>query len=343
MMLTPPPTSFLSDLLEELSARRGAKFFCEPKFGYVGYIEFGSGKKSFFTGSSLEINSESAAKIASDKDYTALFLNRSGLQAPKGLLLYSPAYRREIKAKHPEMAANFPDAATITRFADEALYPLFIKPNHGASGRDIYRIKTSEDLRLTLTHLFRRHTKLLLQPSIIGRDFRVLVLNGAVVSAYERIPFRVTGNGTDTIQDLLKTRIEALKDQGRASGLRISDARIASHLASQGRTLGNIIRDGDCVHLLPNANLSTGGDVVEALEDLSEGFKTICITAANSIGLRFAGVDVLCDDPGLAHPEYTILELNSAPGMKNYAALGPKERRKVLAIYDTILDLLEAD
>lgn len=337
-----PSMSFMANLLSELCSKRGLGFFVEPEFGYVGHIEFSSGRKSCFTGSSLEINSESAAKIASDKDYAALFLNRAGLNTPKGLLLCSPSYRRDIIAKHPEMASAFPDWASISRLADDVGYPLFIKPNHGASGRDVYRIQTPEELRSTLSRLFRKHTKLLVQPAIAGRDLRILVLNGEIVSAYERIPLSVTGNGTDTIKALLRAKIKQLYKSGRGSGLRVSDKSIARHLQSQGRALDDVIADGERVYLLPNANLSTGGDAVDVLDALSPNFKTICIAAAGSIGLRFAGVDVLCEDPSLEQPVYTILELNSAPGMRNYAALGPQQRAKTVAIYGSIIDLLEA-
>lgn len=333
----------MASILRKLCEERGLSFFVEPEYGYVGYITLPSGAKSCFTGSSLAINSESAVKIASDKDYTARFLKRAALNVPEGILLFAPSYRRDIIAKHPELASRFPDWAQISAFADDVGYPLFLKPNHGASGQDVYRIKSPEELQSTLRRLFRKHTKLLLQPAIAGRDLRILILDGQIVSAYERIPLNIIGNGTDTIAALLKAKIEHLKKHGRASGLKVTNKSIARHLESQGCAAEEVVENGKRIYLLPNANLSTGGDAVEILETLSPDFKQVCSAAASTIGLRFAGVDVLCDDPSANQPVYTILELNSAPGMRNYASLGPVQRARTVAIYRSIIDLLAAE
>ncbi|PHR62745.1 MAG: ATP-dependent carboxylate-amine ligase [Robiginitomaculum sp.] len=333
--------SFLADILREICAENDLGFYVEPRFGYVGYIEFASGQRSFFTGSSLQINHEAASKIALDKDYTAHFLRQSGLKAADGILICSPEFCTETSQKHPAMADSLNGMEAAAQYAIEQDFPLFVKPNAGASGRNIYRVRSQDQLSTALTQVFQSHTKALVQPAITGRDYRVLVLDGKIVLAYQRIALCVCGNGMDTLTSLIEAKTEELLAAGRGHCLITAHDNIASHLQSQDRTLDDIIAVGEIVSLLPNANLSTGGEIVPVLDELSDSFKAICIQAANTIGLTFAGVDVLCADHRNTSADCTILELNSAPGMRNYASLGATQKDKVIEIYRSMVDLLE--
>ncbi len=335
--------SFLAGILCEICLEKGLGFYVEPQFGYVGYIEFASGRRRFFTGSSLEINSEAASKIAADKDYTAHFLRQPGLPSAQGLLVCSPGFRDEVIQKHPPIADKLHDEPAAFAFAAKHGFPLFVKPNEGASGRDVYQVQSKTQLSAALHAVFQSNTKALVQPMICGRDYRVLVLDGEVVSAYERIALRVVGNSTDSIKTLMATKENQLLEVGRGQCLSASRDNILRHLQSQGQSLDDIPQTAEIISLLPNANLSTGGEITEVLDQISDSFKAICIQVAATIGLRFAGVDVLCADHRNTSADCTILELNSAPGMRNYASLGAMQKANVIEIYRSIVSLLELD
>jgi D-alanine-D-alanine ligase-like ATP-grasp enzyme len=59
--------------------------------------------------------------------------------------------------------------------------------------------------------------------------------------------------------------------------------------------------------------------------------------------LRLAGVDILTYDITQPLVDYTLLEINSAPGLAHYATLGEKQTQKVEYLYRKILQILEQD
>ena len=60
------------------------------------------------------------------------------------------------------------------------------------------------------------------------------------------------------------------------------------------------------------------------------------------MGLRICGVDIIIGgDISEAHDDYVVIEINSAPGLDNYAAIGEKQRAIVDELYLKVLKALE--
>jgi len=64
-----------------------------------------------------------------------------------------------------------------------------------------------------------------------------------------------------------------------------------------------------------------------------------------SLGLRLAGVDIICHDlsTDAGAQLWNIIEINSVPGLNNYAALGPHQLARVKALYRAILLQIQQD
>jgi D-alanine-D-alanine ligase-like ATP-grasp enzyme len=55
----------------------------------------------------------------------------------------------------------------------------------------------------------------LVQKAVNGRDYRIVVLNDEVISAYERTPLTVVGNGRSSVRKLLEKKQDHFAGTGR--------------------------------------------------------------------------------------------------------------------------------
>ena len=146
---------FLTSLLCDIGAEFGASVHVDPDYGYVGYIEFPSGKRYFFKNTSFDVNPQAASAIAKDKDYCALLLKQFGHPVPDGVLLYAPRYTRQMRLKNEAVASGLGFAERAMAFAGARGFPLFLKPNEGSEGRGVTKVDTTEELFTTLSDAVR--------------------------------------------------------------------------------------------------------------------------------------------------------------------------------------------
>ncbi|NOR60925.1 MAG: ATP-dependent carboxylate-amine ligase [Rhodobacteraceae bacterium] len=332
--------NYLANILSTLCAEIGASLFLEPVFQRAGYIEFKNGKKVFFKGTSFDINGQGAAQIAKDKDYSARFLAMSGLQVPEGVLCFSPRFTEKMMRKNAEAARQLTSFSNAIAFAEQHGYPLIVKPNEGSEGDGVRRIVGVEDLCLHISKLFNEHERVLVQRQYDGSDYRVVVLDGNVISAYRRIPLNIVGDGTASVIDLMQAKAKEIKNSGRNPTLVLDQFAISEFLAVSGRSSTDIPGDGEVWPLLPNANLSMGGEIEDVTDVICPEFSEISAQAASALGLRYAGVDILCSGIHQFDPSYIVLEVNSAPGLNNFGRSGKRKNDKVVELYRVLIENL---
>ncbi len=104
----------------------------------------------------------------------------------------------------------------------------------------------------------------------------------------------------------------------------------------------SVLLEGEKIFLLDNANLSTGGDAFDVTEEVHPDYQSLAISITKDMGLRMCGVDIISSN--IRHPikDYVILEINSAPGLDNYASIGTKQQDKVDELYLKVLQALES-
>ncbi|MEL6522142.1 MAG: ATP-dependent carboxylate-amine ligase [Pseudomonadota bacterium] len=302
-------------LLQAAAAELGAEVHVEPRFRHVGQIQLGAQRKLFF-GNALSLNGDASATLAADKTYTAELLAGAGLPTPRGCLTVSPRFRETLALKSPTAAAALPDPDAVFRFVEKVGYPVFVKPNRGTEGSDVSQADTVDTLQTDLERLFSHTSHARVEAFVPGQDYRVLVLNGVVRAVYRRDPLHITGDGQTPIRSLIDLALARL---ARGPRLSVDDPRILRCVAAAGYTTGDRLPKGQKVALLPNANLSTGGSLTDMTGRLPATFGAMAVQAAEHLGLRLAGVDLIAED--MAAP--TILEVNSAPGFDFYARSSP--------------------
>ncbi len=323
----------LPKLLKKIAPKIGAKVFVEPKWGVAGQITFKNGRKRYFRYNTLDLNPVGASDIAKDKDYATLFMKRMGYRTVQGSAFYSNDWCKAIGSKRNIHAAY--------AYACKLGLPVIVKPNEGSHGSSVFLVVSKQEFMRAMQNIFKEDRVALVQRVVRGKDYRIVVLDNAVISAYERIPLSVVGDGFSSIKELLKKKQKRFRAGGRDTRIRLDDIRIAHKLGVQRLALRSVPERGKRVYLLDNANLSSGGDAVDVTKSIHPEFKKIAIKLTRDMGLRLSGVDIMvAGDIRSAPKKYWILEINAAPGLDHYVQTGLAQQKIVENLYLKVLKSL---
>jgi D-alanine-D-alanine ligase-like ATP-grasp enzyme len=306
----------------------------EREWNIAGQIIYPSGQKRYFRYSSLDLNTLGASEISKDKDYANYFMKHMGYPTVPGKTFFSAKWAEAIQSDRGIDAAY--------AYAQSIGFPVIVKPNSGSQGKGVALVHTRRDFYSAMRRVFKLDRVALVQTPVTGKDYRIVVLDDKVISAYERIPLSVIGNGRSTIRKLLEKKQGSFAVSSRDTRLRIEDPRIKAKLARQHLTLESIPTQGLQVFLLDNANLSAGGDAVDVTDALHPEFKKFAVRLTRDMGLRLCGVDLMVDGDISAQPEkFWILEINSAPGLDHYVRTGKAQQKIVEDMYLEVLKHME--
>ncbi|HQY88302.1 MAG TPA: hypothetical protein PK402_06565 [Tepidisphaeraceae bacterium] len=301
---------FISDLVRRLAPKLGAAFYIEPEFGHFGYIDFPNGRRTFFRDNRFDLNTLAAVRVVQDKAICSHMLRRFGYSVPEEITFWQR--RKFLKA--PEKR----NVEQAIEFAERIGWPVFVKPNDRSQGKAVSQVWNRRELRVAARRVFRASDVAIVQQACVGRDYRLVVLDGKVIQCYERVPLTVTGDGKSTIQQLLdSSQLDFIK-VGRDTTIRVSEA-MRRHLHRAGLSLRSVPEKDRQVRLTEVANLSLGGSSVEATKLVHPSFKKLSKRIAQDLNLRFCGIDLITADIRRASPKYIILEVNGSPGLDHYA------------------------
>ena len=331
----------LAGLLKKLAPRIGARVLLEPEWKIAGQILFKNGKKSYFRYNTLDLNPVGASDIAKDKDYANFFMRKMGYPTVRGKSFYSDEWCEAIGSKR-NIHAAYRYAQTLgLALSPSKGSPLIVKPNSGTQGTDVALVHTKQEFFRAMKQIFKHDRVALVQQQVHGRDYRIVVLDKEVISAYERIPLNVVGDGHSTIKQLLARKARAFLASSRDTRINMRDPRITGKLKHQGRALKSVPKRGEQVFLLDNANLSSGGDAVDVTGNIHSVFKKLAVKLTRDMGLRLCGVDLMIDGNVAQKPQkYWILEINAAPGLDHYVKTGKAQQKIVENLYLKVLKSL---
>ncbi len=321
-------------MLKKLAPKIGAKVTLEPVWKIVGQIAFKNGRKRYFRFSNLDLNTLGASEISKDKDFANFFMKKMGYPTISGKTFFSDELCKDMNSRRNMQAAYV--------YAKKLGFPVIVKPNGGSQGVGVCKAYNKQELYKALNFIFKRDRVSLVQRFMQGDDYRIVVLDDKVISAYQRIPLNVTGDGGSTILQLLGKKQATFLKAGRDTKINPKDFRIIQKLKHQGLKPNSVIKKSQRVFLLDNANLSSGGDAIDVTEYINFALKKVAVQLTKDMGLRFCGVDILVlgsikDEP----KSYCILEINSAPGLDHYVLSGKKQKKIVEGMYLKILKAME--
>lgn len=327
---------YLTTLVLKLAPKIGAKVVMEPEWGVASQIIYKNGVVRSLRLYSLDLNHIASADIARDKAYAKFFMKQKGYPTAEGITIFKNDWAKTIKSKR-----TIPYAI---KYAKQLGFPVIVKPNDKSQGAGVSLAGSGKEIKKAFLEIFKGEKVALIEKYLPGRDYRVVVLDGEIISAYERIPLSVTGDGKHSIFALLKQKQKNFISSGRDTKINFNDPRIKMKLRKQGYLVSSILLKGQKIFLLDNANLSTGGDSVDVTESMNAGFRNISIKLTKDMGLRMAGVDIMVTGGDITknpkNSQYYIIEINAAPGLDHYVATGPTQKRIVEAMYLKVLKAL---
>ncbi|PIP58319.1 MAG: cyanophycin synthetase [Candidatus Vogelbacteria bacterium CG22_combo_CG10-13_8_21_14_all_37_9] len=276
------PTPILGTVLRKIAPRIGAVVTMEPNWQIVGQIAFKNGRKCYFKYSTLDLNPMGASEIARDKDFSSFFIKKEGYPVVTGEAFYSDDWCRAIGSKR--------NIDMAYRYAQKLGWPVIVKPNSSSQGVGVTLIHNRVEFYQILRQIFRRDRVALVQRPVRGRDYRIVVLDDQIISAYERIPLSVVGNGRSTILALLKKKQHDFKVSSRDTRIKLTDPRMDLKLKHLGLSFQSVPKHDERIFLLDNANLSTGGDSIDVSDQVHPDFAKIAIQLTKDMGLRLSVV-----------------------------------------------------
>lgn len=324
---------FLTQVIGKLAPRVGAKLVVEPHWQYAAQIQFKNGVKKYLRFYSLDLNTVAASDIARDKGFARFFMKRAGYPVAEGKTFFKDSWAKTIGSRDNVSAA--------LTYAKKLGYPVIAKPNSRSQGTGVTLAHNAQELRTALAFIFTEDKVAIVEEYRPGSDYRIVVLDGKVISAYERQPLSVIGDGVSTIAQLLKKKQSYFTAVARDTKVDFADPRMLAKLRRQKLSLKSVVPKGKKIVLLDNANLSDGGDSVDVTETMHSGFRTLAISLAREMGLRMAGIDLMIEkgsiDKTPVKNGYYIIEINATPGLDHYASTGKKQKKIVEDMYLEIL------
>lgn len=330
--------AMIVDVIQRAADKLGATLLVEPEWGHVGQLTYTSGVRRYFRLSTLDLNGMGASQIARDKGYARFFMERMGYSIPEGKTFLSSKWAKAIRSPGRGGVAN------AWAYAQRIGTPVFVKPNSLSRGIGVSKAYTREEFQQAFREAIRHDKVVVVEKAVPGRDYRLVVLDGNVISAYERIPLTIVGDGVSTIRGLLEKVEQQFQNGERDTRIDRTDFRLLTNLRRLHLDAESVIGDGIAIPLLDNANLSSGGNSIDVTNRVHDGFKALVAKIAHDMGLRLVGVDLIVNGDIFSPPstqEYWVLEVNSAPGLDHYAAMGEQQQRVVDDLYFQVIVAME--
>ncbi|HLO88172.1 MAG TPA: cyanophycin synthetase [Nostocaceae cyanobacterium] len=324
-----------TSILQKVATQMGAVVLIEPEYELVGHITFKNGKKTVFSNTRLNINGFGSSHLASDKGYCNYFLKQFGYKVTEGQTFFN----EKICAK----IANPRNIHDGWNYAQELGFPVIVKPLSMSLGILVAKVYEKAEYYQVAEKILQTQSGLIVERFYSGNDFRILAFDDEVVAAYQRIPLSVIGDGKSTILELLAEKQEKLSKKGEKILIDVEDFRIHQKLQRQNLTFDTVLPPDSLIYLLDNANLSNGGHSVDFTDSIHPDYQKLAVNITKDLGLRLAGVDILTEDITKPLGDYTILEVNSAPGLGHYQSLGETQLQRVENLYLKVLQTLEQE
>ncbi len=272
-----------------------------------GLMQYGYGKKQVRgVATTFDCDAHLDSDFSTRKDDCKAFLNTLGFPVPQG-----------------DIVATEREALGVAR---EIGYPVAVKPVVGHKGIGVTAdVQDSRELESAFERSLQaipenELTRIIVEKSISGADFRLLCVNGKFVAATERRPASVVGDGNSTISELIRdeNRKPARLDTPTSPMSKIqSDEAMELYLDEQRLSLDSVIEKDRTVYLRKVANLSAGGVSIDATRTVHDDNIILAQDIAQHFRLTCLGIDVITPslDKSWKEGNFAILEINAAPGI----------------------------
>jgi hypothetical protein len=253
---------------------------------------FGAGRGSWYPQ-----NNATAATLASDKYFANRVLEDAGVPTLGGNYFFLSTRHRALRPAGHEREDAFDYFKKLNRSA-------FAKPLTGSRGDFAQAIGDEATLGRYLDTVAPHYDAILMQPIVSGPEYRIFLLDDAMVYSARKFAPSLEGDGKSSTRDLLIAHNASLKDRGLSP---IDPATLPD------TELDAVLPAGVRRDIPGRTNLSAGGRMAFASPNATT--LTMAREAVRALGLRAAAVDLFADLGG--NPQSAaVIEVNSNPSIR---------------------------
>jgi D-alanine-D-alanine ligase-like ATP-grasp enzyme len=250
----------------------------------------------------FSVESLTAYWLCGDKHLTSVLLRDAGLPVPDFTVVYANS-----------LASAFSAFEKLPR-------PLVVKPCFGAGGQGVtIGITTLQHFRKACYRALIGCDRLLIERFVAGRHWRIHTFDGQMISAFERLPASVLGDGKASIASLIDESNRAIvMRHGFPSAHPISlDRETRAVLREEGLTPSTVPPPQRRVVLKRICNAAAGGVTVDVSGSVHPDYVQLARRAAAVMGARLVGVDIIAPDvSNPLHESAVINEVNTTPALE---------------------------
>ncbi len=257
--------------------------------------------RHFFCLSMGDATTPEIGDLARNKDVTKRRFMQAGVRTPRAAL-WTGHNLSEIVS----FAAQIPGRTFV------------VKPSGGSLREGVQMGLPAAQVIQRLSNIGATPT--LIEEQIVGLEYRAYVVDGRVVAAGAKPGISVTGNGRESIAQLIQRKNAPRLIDPVLQSCIIDLAAAVQHLAERGQTAARVPALGERVVLSESNNLADGADVYSVIDTLDPDIEQMAIAACAAIGLPNGGVDIIFDGK-----QAYVLELNvrAAIGSHSFPSVGP--------------------
>src|SRR5262245_61434894 len=230
------------------------------------------------------------------------------------------------------------DVAPALDFLERHTGLFVVKPGSGTGGGEgtTAGVGTSAQLRRARIRAARLASQLVIERQVHGTVYRLLFLDGELLDVVRRYPPRVQGDGKRSIRELIvaeNRRRLAAGGKCRIEQLAI-DLDCLYALEGAGLTLRSISSTGEVVAVKTATNQNRAEDNETVREGVAPELVAEARHAADTIGVRLAGIDLITSDPGRSLHESggVVIEVNGHPGLHHHYQVADREQATHVAV-----------
>jgi len=295
---------FLGPIAEE-AENRGISIKLFPEISKIfAILQYGKHEEYIHNTLTNHIGA-STSRILKNKYFQSVLLSEKGYITPKTQIVYLE------KSKRDEFIQNFNQ------------FPCVVKPLDNYGGRGITvnitnKIDLEQAIELACSLSIKYKDKCIVQEMVYGsEEYRVLVIGNKDVFLVKRTPFQVVGDGTHSIQELIKIYNDNVVKVDKTRYVQIGES-IMNILQEKSLKLDYIPKDKEIIKLSYKANSHDGGSSEEMTKFLPDTLKQFAIKLSLDFKLPIVGIDIITSD--INKPNQCVLELNLTPGLNIHVA-----------------------
>ncbi len=286
-----------TQILIKEALKRGVKVKVLDESESFIELKKGSIKEYVKQGNKTSKDSYIAFLIMENKVVSKIILKECGISVPEG-------------GVYPDIDSALKDYARYEK------KKTVIKPKSTNYGIGINFVEPGnrENFKSALTEAFQYDKEVIVEDFFRGREFRIMVIGAEVEGITFRTPAMVTGDGKNTIKELVHK-----KNLFRLPETLISLKKIEKEfLKKQKLNIYSVPKKGRKVFLRQNTNVSTGGDYHNYTDKVHESYKDLAVKAAKAVNANICGVDMIITniDKKASPDNYSVIELNFNPALK---------------------------